>query len=263
MDTNSLYFKDEIIVNVPKKILYNFQLKSYQITKREYKSPDKINIEKNGDSLFWKFDSGIGTNISKFHFVKLGKNKTKVNINITIPKSNSILFGNKQKYEGESGILGNEIFYKTLEYIYNENIKKEKRNINSIQINSTPFYCTEYSDDLYLRSDDDAIYIFIKKKYQLFNEIKNRFTTMKDKKKPIKIDERNRYLMVKNKKPFCSIETHYLFHSSLDSKKLKLKFRVPYLYLLSRWNRAEIRNIYKGKITVIRAFDEIYKKYFK
>ena len=170
--------------------------------------------------------------------------------------------GQKQRYEGESGLLGNEIFYKVLEYIYNNKIQNDNRNINKILMNNKPFYCKEYSDNIYLKSDVDAVYTFVKKKYQFFQVMKERFTTMKKKEKYVKVDKKNQYLMVKNRKKFGSFKTHYLFSSHSDHKKLKLKFRVPYWYLFSNWNRDEIRNIFRGIKNVIKGFDEIYQEYY-
>ncbi len=262
MDTETLRFEDEITVEVPKEVLYDFQLRSYQITKSEYERPDKIEIEKDGDKLIWNFDSSVNTSKKEFYFKKLNDHRTKIKIDLKIPFKSSILSESKIGYEGESGLLGYNILYKTLEFIYDEEQEDDITVNSNIKRPDRPFYFKEYSDVIDLKSDVKAIYEFLKKRYDLFEQMKDDYTTLKSCKRTTIKDEKYRYLRVKNKYKHGTSQTLYSFFHNSDGLRLELKFWVPYWKLISFWKGGEYLNTYRALRTYVKVFDEIYQEYF-
>ncbi len=261
-ESERLKFKDEFEVEVPKEILHDFMLQSWEITREEFEEPQKIEIERGKDELVWNFDTGKGINHRKIIFNKSDSDRTKVIIHEELPDITSFLTGTDQKLEGESYIVGNKILYNSLEYIYKNDFSDFEYDTDMSE-SKTPFYMKEYSSTLGPDIDIPATYSFVKKRYQLFDEMKRGYPTLEDKKKSIIVDKKGRCLKIKSKRRFGDLQTVYYFQKNNPSGIIDIRFWVPYWNLLSKFDRMEFTSTFRALRTMVKSFDYVYSKYMK
>lgn len=254
-----LEFTEEFEVNLPKEIIHDFMLRSWNITLNEYESPRKINIQEGKNELIWNFDTGRGINHEKILFKRSADGPTKIMLHADLPDIGLLSLGKNQEHNGEAFIVSNKLLFKSLEHIYRNDLSNTVSNTETSK-DKKPFYMKEYSSTV-LDIDILATYNFLKKRYQLFNEIKKGYPTFKGENKSILLDEKGKCLKIRSKCRLGDLQTYYYFHKGNAFREVDIRFRVPYWHLLAKTNRMSFRYTFRALRTIIRAFDHVYKKH--
>lgn len=261
-EKDKLQFDEEFSLDVPKDILYDFMDRAWEINVEEFENPSKLRIEQNNNKLVRYFDTGKGINYRKIIFNKSDSHRTKVTIYQELPDINRYIFGPDQKFEGESFLMGIKIFFYSLEYIYKNEFLDDGYD-TEVSKSKKPFYMKEYSSSVGSDIDILPTYNFLKKRYQLYNQMKIGYSTLKDKKMTILLDEEGRYLKIRSKRKFGDTQTDLYFYNTNTNRYVDIRYLVPYWHLFSKFKRLEFRYVFRSLRTLIKAFDHVYKKHMK
>ncbi len=261
-DKATLKFEEEFTVNIPKEIPYNLLFESFKIAKSEYKERNKIDFkgDEDQDELKWVFESNIGKYRRMVFFEEIGDGKTKVKVKERIPDIESIFVKSTQEHVGESFLVSQKMFFKALEHVYHKGSFSEAGDNFGGAERNKPFYCKEYSETLGPDLELPPLYDFLKKRYELFDKVKNDYSTMKDKRKSIVQDRKVDHLKIKNLTEYGKATMDYSFQENNGTSSVKIRFWVPYWYMFSGLRRKEFKDTFRGLKTTVRAFDTVYKE---